>query len=275
MKKTTLVRALPILALTLAACGSQPVSLDLKPRSLDLTTRGATGTLAATVQDAKGETMADAAVTWTSSDPKIATVDANGLVTAVGTGTASIKAAAGESAVAEAMVLVQVPASIKFEPANTVLRGVGSVAEVVATVYDEKNESFVDAPLEWSIDNPQVATVEAGKITAVGEGNAKIQVKYADVSGTTMVIVMSPKPSSITVEPQTVVLRGGKDEQLYPTVIDDLGAKMDNPPIVWASQNPAVAVVDANGLVQGVRPGETVVTGTAGEVTAQISVRVR
>ena len=53
------------------------------PGSLLLTTAGASAELHATVLDASGETV-DAAVTWDSSDPSIATVDADGTLTAIG-----------------------------------------------------------------------------------------------------------------------------------------------------------------------------------------------
>jgi len=55
-------------------------------------------TLKAKVEDGKFEEVANAEVTWKSNDTKVATVDANGKVTAVGVGTATITAeAAGVS----------------------------------------------------------------------------------------------------------------------------------------------------------------------------------
>ena len=73
-----------------AACQvtvTQPVTgVSLDKDSLTLT-EGETGTLIATVQPSNAE---DKTVTWTSSDPNVATVDANGVVTAVGAGTATI-----------------------------------------------------------------------------------------------------------------------------------------------------------------------------------------
>jgi Tol biopolymer transport system component len=48
--------------------------------------------LNATVKDAGGHVLTDRVVTWTSDNPAIATVDANGLVTGVGVGTAAVTA---------------------------------------------------------------------------------------------------------------------------------------------------------------------------------------
>lgn len=78
--------AVEIVPAPVAATG---VSLDQTSLTL---TAGESGTLTATV------TPADAsdAVTWTSSDTSVATVDANGNVTAVSKGTATITAKAGD-----------------------------------------------------------------------------------------------------------------------------------------------------------------------------------
>ena len=57
---------------------------------------GDTVTLTATPADANGHPVRSAGVAWTSSAPRIATVDAHGLVTAVGEGSASISAASGD-----------------------------------------------------------------------------------------------------------------------------------------------------------------------------------
>ncbi|SVB97770.1 uncharacterized protein METZ01_LOCUS250624, partial [marine metagenome] len=65
-------------------------SVTLSPTSLSFSSLGDTATLLATVKDAGGTTMSEAAVTWTtSSDNAVATVSTVGLVTAVGNGTAT------------------------------------------------------------------------------------------------------------------------------------------------------------------------------------------
>ena len=86
MKKiVSLVLAL-MLALSLVACGKSGIALDKAEHTF--TAAGETVTLTA-------DTKADSIV-WTSSDESVATVDANGVVTAVAPGTATITATAGE-----------------------------------------------------------------------------------------------------------------------------------------------------------------------------------
>ncbi len=80
-------------------------SVAVSPTSLNLEV-GQTGTLTATV---KPDNATNKTVTWTTSDAKVATVDNNGVVTAVGKGTATITAAA-DGKTAACTVTVKVPA---------------------------------------------------------------------------------------------------------------------------------------------------------------------
>lgn len=79
-------------------------SVTVSPKTLDLEV-GQTGTLTATV---KPDNATNKTVTWTTSNDKVATV-ANGVVTAVGKGTATITAAA-DGKTATCTVTVKVPA---------------------------------------------------------------------------------------------------------------------------------------------------------------------
>ncbi|MDE2975864.1 MAG: Ig-like domain-containing protein [Gemmatimonadota bacterium] len=95
------VRA-PILlaALLLHACSDDPTDpampgasrILVEPDSVVLNTIGASTTLTATVIDAKGDTIDDASVTWTSADAAVATVDKAGMVTSVDFGQTKVSA---------------------------------------------------------------------------------------------------------------------------------------------------------------------------------------
>ena len=92
MKKSTLILFVLIAvfsAVTFVACNTDVVPVRSVTLTIDSTHMkvGENKTLYATVRPADA---ADTSVTWTSSDQSIATVDANGKVTAVSTGTATI-----------------------------------------------------------------------------------------------------------------------------------------------------------------------------------------
>ena len=91
-------------SITLKAKTVAVTSVAVSPKTLNLEV-GQTGTLTATV---KPDNATNKTVTWTTSNDKVATV-ANGVVTAVGKGTATITAAAGGKT-ATCTVTVKVPA---------------------------------------------------------------------------------------------------------------------------------------------------------------------
>ncbi len=71
-------------------------SIVIEPDMVSLKSIGQTEQLTATVRDGNGQTVADAMVTWASSDESVATVDAQGLVTSVMSGAARITARLGD-----------------------------------------------------------------------------------------------------------------------------------------------------------------------------------
>lgn len=94
-------------SITLKAKTVAVTSVAVSPTSLNLEV-GQTGTLTATV---KPDNATNKTVTWTTSNDKVATVDNNGVVTAVGKGTATITAAAGGKT-ATCTVTVKEPAHV-------------------------------------------------------------------------------------------------------------------------------------------------------------------
>lgn len=95
--------------------GSQPTepepprpgiaSVDVQPDSAHLTEHGATVDFDATVTDSSGNTVADATITWLSSDTTVATVDTAGVAAATGNGVAAIIAEAdGQADLASTVV---------------------------------------------------------------------------------------------------------------------------------------------------------------------------
>ena len=74
------------LLLVLACTPAPPASVTIDPDKTTLAAKGATAVLVARGADMNGQPVTnDSPVTWASTDPTVATVDA-GTVTAVGTG---------------------------------------------------------------------------------------------------------------------------------------------------------------------------------------------
>jgi len=90
-----------------AASGAAVASLTVSPTTLSLSVGGSQG-LTVKAQDANGNDLPGAPVTYTSSNTAVCTVDANGVVTAVGTGSTTVTVLGGPNNVAQASVSVSV-----------------------------------------------------------------------------------------------------------------------------------------------------------------------
>ncbi len=245
-------------------------SVTLDKSSLELN-EGETATLTATV---KPDNASDKTVTWSSSKTSVATVDANGKVTAVAEGTATITAKAGnKSATCSVTVTKNVVAveSITLDKSSLELNE-GETATLVATV---KPDNATNKTVTWSSSRTSVATVDAnGKVTAVAEGSATITAKAGDKTATCSVTVKKNTVAveSVTLDKSSLELTEGETATLTATVKPD---NATNKTVTWSSDKTSVATVDANGKVTAVAEGTATITAKAGDKTATCSVTVK
>ncbi len=114
-------------------------------------------------------------VTWSSSNPSVATVNANGTVTAIAPGTAVITAASQDGTNKSASCSVQVQHRITGLTFNRNTELLSLEAPFNRTRIYATLEPNVDVPILWQSSDPSVAVVsDDGIVTAVGEGTAHI-----------------------------------------------------------------------------------------------------
>lgn len=134
-----------------------------------------------------------------------------------------------------------------------------------------------DKTLMWGSSKQSVATVsDAGLVTAVGEGSAKITVTAGGKTATCQVTVTKPAAPVVNVERVTLdnteaTLEIGETLTLTATVLPE---NADDKSVSWQSSGPAIAEVDQNGKVTAVSEGSATITATAGgkSATCQITV---
>lgn len=171
-------------------CVSIPVAaVVLNKTSLSLA-KGSSETLTATVSP---RDATDNTVKWSSDNPSVATVDQNGQVTAVNAGNAVITASAGDvSATCEVSVFIPVTSVTLSSTELTLL--VGETAVLEATVLPE---DATDKNVTWWSSYPDVATVEGGRITALGFGQTVVVAQAGGQSASCSVTVLADSPSGV------------------------------------------------------------------------------
>ena len=141
-------RLRPAVDLTLAAalsCGGdetippdppEPARVTVSPSSLEFAALRDTARLSAQVHDQYGDLMADAAVTWASSDASVASVDSEGLVPSVGNGEPVVTATAGSAAGSATVTVAQVVSSVGVSLAALEFSALGDTLRLAADPVD-------------------------------------------------------------------------------------------------------------------------------------------
>lgn len=169
-------RSIAILTAVVAisACEKKPVSLAITPPTAKLEKASATQALTVQGVDADGNKLPVKEVQWTSSDAKVASVDATGKVTALGSGVVTITAAQGEAKGA-ASITVEIASAIKMDPAEVKIAKADDKPKVTASVVNEKGAALASKPVTLTTADATIATVDAtGVVTGLKDGETTL-----------------------------------------------------------------------------------------------------
>lgn len=254
-----------------------PASIVVNP----LAPAGTTLQLSATVLDQFNVPFVGATVTWASNNTAVATVDASGLVTSVTPGTATITATSGLISGTTSLSVLAIPqvlTSISVTPATASII-TGATQQFTASALDQFGSPMIPQPtLTWTSSNSAVAAVDAiGLAAGLTPGGITITATSDAVSGTAALTVTLSPPvlTVISVTPATSSVAVGATQQLTAAALD----QRNDPfalltPVIWTSDNPTVATVDANGMVAGVAPGTATTTAANGAISGQATISV-
>ncbi len=171
---------------------------------------GQTATITATTNPADASFNA---ITYTSDNEEVATVDENGVVTGLSAGTANITVAATEmeefSETIPVTVMATPPTALAISPDEVELDATTTTAELTVTPTPaEANKSVT-----WTSSDETVATVVNGVVTAVSTGTATITATSTvdnTVSATATVTVIFPESTV----PETTYVNNGAERKV-------------------------------------------------------------
>ena len=245
-------------------------------------------------------------ITWTSSNTKVATVDAKGIVKGVSEGKTTItaKTANGKKATCTVkVVLGGIPIKTSKATVNTYPFGIeyievtnGVVPEAPKTITWTSSDASVAVVHAVTLPRPKdvrgvdyhnamVIGLKEGKTTITAKTEHGYEVKFTvNVSkknqNATGLKKVEIDPSASFKKNETTVLVSRtldlKNELVSGAVGDLAGSVVKKE---WKSSNTKVATVDANGIVKGLAEGTTIITykmeaGTIG-VTTSITINVK
>ncbi len=233
-------------------------------------------------------------VTFASADPKVATVDDNGKITAVGggetvitvtcgeiTATCNVKCSFGNVPTTEPTVPpVSVPAGFKL----TLKYGDITISEKypdpVALFRDTEQVKATD--ITWSVDDPGVAAVnEKGVVSPVGKGNTTVRATFGDQTASCKIVVSfepSAQPQAkYKISHRDVTLEIGGADRFSLNLTDEQGANVQN--VQWTASEEGYVEIDGKNIkaiqsTKEVQGRYIVISATIEEYTYSCIVRI-
>lgn len=282
---------------TVTVTGNTPVSrVELSPNTLNIDI-GETESLLATIFPANATNKN---VTWSSSDPNIATVNTSGEVTGVAAGNATITVTTrNRNRMATSAITVSSGANDRVT-SNTLP---ASVPRTGTLTFEVGHETTEPRDIVVALSGPGTPRVNFGRVrkTVNGTGTTSFSIDIVDNppagNNYRWVIFMAPigkrwkdrignvvrrnninvigniAVTGITISPVTVSLAINEFATLNATIQPN---NATNQNITWSSSDTSIATVDSSGSVFGVAEGSVTITATTDDgnfiatATAQI-----
>ncbi|MGL1934376.1 MAG: discoidin domain-containing protein [Fibrobacterales bacterium] len=206
---------------------------------------------------------------WTNYRDAIATVDENGLLTAISEGTAQF------SVTADALTIYSypeiypapVPTTISISPANGTI-GYNVTMSMHATLRDQYGTT-IPTDFVWSATGGEI-DVTTGEYTGTEPGAQVITATAFGISQTANITVNAPVVRSIEVTPNNTTIAFGGTQQFSAQAFDMSGNAVPGQ-FVWTALN---GTIDANGLFTAAVEGDVTVTATSGTISGSATVTV-
>jgi peptidoglycan/xylan/chitin deacetylase (PgdA/CDA1 family)/uncharacterized protein YjdB len=243
-------------------------SITLMPQTASVSI-GATQKFTASAKDQDGKPISSTALTFASSNPDIATIDANGLATGVAPGTSQITVSSeGISSSALFTVTAKPSFTLSAEPATvTVAQGQSTQSTIVidpSNGFAGKINLFAfDLPSGVSASFSPVSTTQA-TLTLSASNSALVGPAAAVITGTSetltaqtaLTVVVAPAPSVLTkisVSPASASIQVGAQQVFTAVGLDQYSKPMSGISFGWATNNNCISMNggSATGLCQG------------------------
>ncbi|WP_216638235.1 Ig-like domain-containing protein, partial [Brevibacillus brevis] len=248
---------------------------------LYVTEDGETVTLRATITPAYATNQS---VKWSSSDPEVASVDDQGVVTPLAAGKATITVMTVDQG-KTATIRVKVAREgekrligLRVSDKNILLKpGKSSSIKLYAIYADGTKEDITknkDVRYETSEEEVAIATkgvIKAGK----NKGEAMITISFQDEELTIPVVVSDVYVNRLKLSPSSLSLDVEEEEQLtLSATLSDRKTEDVTEQAFWESSEPEVATVNENGGIIGLAPGVTVISAKYAGKTSKLTVYV-
>jgi uncharacterized protein YjdB len=252
---------LTVTAATISSISVTPATAEMAPHTF------VDCTATATLSDGTTQLITND-VTWSSSDPSVASVDNTGSVGGLAGGNAVISAQFGAvTGTSTILVNPQLTAIQISPPSASIAAQTGFAFTALGTFADGKTQDLTDFAL-WTSSAPAVATVSAGNANGLSPGTSTIVALFDGLVGTAQLTVTGAKTNSIVVLPSAAALELGGSTKFKAIASFSDGTTRDVTPwVIWTLSSPEVARMTSTGIARSAGAGSTTVTATLNDVS--------
>ena len=218
------------------------IGIASAPEAVDV---GDRFTMAASARDATGAPLPGTRVTFSSSDPNVASIDARtGEVVALMPGHVEFSAAADRArSTIQLTVALPAPSTIKIGAPTSPLHP-GDEVQLSAGVSDKSGAGMSGRQVEWSSSSPNIASVSNdGVLTARAVGKVEITARCESAVDHFRVEISARPVASIELSLPDHEITAGDAFQISSRALDALGEVVRGRPIVFFLSGAAASVV--------------------------------
>ncbi|WP_318488705.1 Ig-like domain-containing protein, partial [Photobacterium leiognathi] len=209
-------------------------------------------------------------VKWATSNSALATINDEGILTAIAVGDVSVSASSeGVDASTSLIITDAIITSIQVTPAEIKLPVDATQQLVAFATFSDDTGRNVSSEAAWESNDPSIVSVDSnGMLTVKAVGDVIITAKLDNVTSNNAT-VQGVELSSIQVGAKDTSIAKGLTTQLSATaILSDNSTAVVTTGVKWTSSNEAVATIDNNGVVTGIGKGSVSVTATIDSTTS-------
>jgi uncharacterized protein YjdB len=255
---------------------SLPSSLVITPDSLSFSALEETGALTATSYNSLGEKVSDVIVNWVSSDPSIASVTQEGVVTSKAWGQTLVIATLACCSATDTTVVAVEQSVIDTDPYIEMTVPSTTFEEAVWVGYAAE---VINAHL-LGVEDPQVTVTSSDPGTLLVAGDSLLGIQpgtvwlvgtYDALRDSVAVTVQPTQIQTLKVAPASASMEVGTSLDLQVTALDGSQQEVTGRVLTWASSNPGAVTVE-DGHVTAVATGTADVSVSVGQTTGSASI---
>ncbi len=158
---------------------------------------------------------------------------------------------------------------------ESVSERVGRSVRLSVDVRDNQGHALQGESITWTSSDDLIATVDTtGTVQLVNTGAVEIRASVRGRRAGSRITVVPIPVASVTITPTPVSLQVGQQATLTASTRSSTDSVLTGRSVTWASGNPAVATVDASGLVTSLAAGSATISATSEGISGVASVTV-